>query len=243
MKPLKSLFTRLLFAMSFPLSLATSPLANACEIRVGWEDWAPYIYRENGELQGAEYDYLLRLSDAVGCEFIFVDLPWIRALEQLEKGNIDLLYGASFSSERHAFANFSVPYRYEEMVLITAQDQAPSDSLSWLRTQRVGLIRGFQYPEAIEKTLSHLGGGREQYVASDDQLLHMMEAGNRIDGYIVERVVAELHVAQAHKPLTITDIPGAQREPMYFMLNPKLGKDILTDINAAIDTLSYHNVD
>lgn len=55
-----------------------------CTIRVGWEDWFPYIYMRNGQLEGPEYSLIRDLALKVGCAVKFVEEPWIRSLSESE---------------------------------------------------------------------------------------------------------------------------------------------------------------
>ncbi len=212
-----------------------------CTLRVGWENWHPYIYAEQGTMKGIEYQYLMALADAVDCRLSFVELPWIRALQELELGRIDVLYGASHTPERHRFAEFSIPYRYEEMVLVTHARHAKADFRHWAPANRVGLIRGFQYPAVIEQVLSAIPAPQKSLVSADDQLLMMIRA-DRIDGYLVERAVADWQLQQSRDALVIHSIAGADQEPMYMMLNKQLPAAVLTDLNFAIEALDYHDL-
>lgn len=219
-----------------------SAVAHAdCTLRVGWENWHPYIYAEQGSMKGIEYQYLMALADAVDCRLSFVELPWIRALQELELGRIDVLYGASHSPERHRFAEFSIPYRYEEMVLVTHPRYINAEFRHWAPGNRVGLIRGFQYPGVIERVLSAIPAPQKTIVSADDQLLMMMRA-DRIDGYLVERAVADWQLQQSRDALIIHSIAGADQEPMYLMLNKQLPATVLTDLNFAIEALDYHDL-
>lgn len=224
-----------------PVFFLSSWAAASCELKVGWENWHPYIYAENGAMNGIEYQYLMALADAVDCRLSFVELPWIRALQELEQGNIDVLYGASHSPERHRFAEFSIPYRYEEMVLVTHQRHMNTNFRHWASRNRIGLIRGFQYPDDIEQVLSDIPAPQKTLVSTDDQLLLMIRS-DRIDGYLVERAIADWQLQQSDDTLSIIPIAGADQEPMYLMLNKQLPTTVLTDLNFAIEALDYHDL-
>lgn len=228
-----------IFILSALLLMISLPVA-ACELKVGWEEWKPYIYAEKGQLKGADYDYLMRLSDAIDCRLTFIELPWIHALEQMEQGKLDLLSGASLIESHKAYARFSLPYRREDIVLVTASGEKPRDINDWLSHNRVGLIRGFQYPEVLMDALDNMNPVRKTEADSDEQLLRALESGSRFDGYISERVIANYQRSQTRLPLSITSIPADDLEPLYFMLSKKIPQTVLTDINVAIETLSYY---
>lgn len=223
------------------LSLSTALPLSACELSVGWEEWKPYIYSEEGQLKGTDYDYMMRLSDAIDCKLNFVEIPWIQALEQMEQGKLDLLPGASRMESLKAFANFSAPYHQVDTVLVTNSLQQPDNIHDWLQTHRIGLIQGFQYPGALMDTLDEISPLLKVGADNDDELLQMLINRSQIDGYLSERVVAEHQRWKTSLPLTITSIPSAKLDPMYLMLSNKIATDVLDDMNVAIEVLSYHD--
>ena len=68
-----------------------------CKLRVGWDDWPPYIVGSNGQFGGLEYDLLLSTANDAGCQLEMIQVPWVRALKMLNDGWLDLLYGAGYS--------------------------------------------------------------------------------------------------------------------------------------------------
>ena len=91
-----------------------------------------------------------------------------------------MLYGASYTRERAAFAQFSKPYRYEHFVFMLRDDKTPeSIRLSeWLAEENsdklpklVGLIRGFYYGEQLDSIVRNPSAKHSIYeVRWDEQL-------------------------------------------------------------------------
>lgn len=237
-----------LIVFSLCLSTVGTALAGPlekCRLKVGWEDWAPYIYMKDGRLCGPEYSYLERLATKTGCTLEFIEQPWIRSLINLKTNRIDMLYGASHTEERAAFARFSKPYRYEQFTLVSKDDQTPRAVClrEWLKEEKngrsskiIGLIRGFYYGDRLEPIVRNSASPHLVYeVRNDDQLKIMLTLG-RIDGFIVEMVVA--YEMSAHFPdLKIARIDEATCEPMHLMFSLKVSPDIVTLFNAAITEL------
>jgi len=103
------------------LALALSAThAFACEktlsFGVSYESWEPYYFNKGDQQTGAEIDFIkLVFADANIC-YKTVRIPSSeRALLELRKGNIDLLFSASKSEKRAEYAHFSEPYRTEYM--------------------------------------------------------------------------------------------------------------------------------
>jgi len=76
--------------------------------------WPPYYYEEDGITKGVDIKIIKSIFSQTDICLRFVKMPSSsRALIELEKGEIDFLYGASFTHEREKYAIFSQPYRQE----------------------------------------------------------------------------------------------------------------------------------
>lgn len=233
------------------LALLCAPLVCAanstdCHLRVGWEEWYPLIYQQNEQLVGSEYSELQALAHDAGCTLAFIEEPWARALQKLKQGRLDLLYGASHSLEREAFARFSQPYRVEEMVLVIAgvRSSAPAANLSlrqWLnepradgRPRTLGVIRGFYYGEELEPIVRDPQATAQRLeVRWDQQLLDVLARG-RIDGYLVEDSVARAMQRESTQPLQSFGVSEHTEEPMHLMFSRAVPESVVQRFNAAI---------
>ncbi len=102
-------------------------------MKIAWEDFPPYSYRdESGKRVGLDIDLTKAVLDSAGCQYSFSDLPWKRALLELEKGRIDIVAGASDTAERREYARFGLPYRQEIMSIFMRQGEAKNISLNKL---------------------------------------------------------------------------------------------------------------
>lgn len=243
---------RFLFALFLALSTVVLPSSaissDNCRLTIAWEDWKPYIYMQEGQLKGVEYLYLLKLTDKVGCRLQFVEQPWIRSLRSLENNSVDVLYGASYTKGRDAFAHYSEPYRYEEFVFVSNDTMAPKkfSLLRWLgkkktdqSTKVIGLIRGFYYGDELEPIVRNPSGQHQiNEVRRDDQLESMLNV-NRIDGFIIEKIVAEQMVKKT-PGLKISHIEEAQPEPMHLLFSSSVSQDLINLFNRAISDLKKH---
>ena len=234
----------LLSVLPLGTSVSAGPL-DSCRLKIAWEDWKPYIYEEKGQLQGLEYSLLMKLAEKAGCEFQFVEEPWIRSLDDLKNKKVDVLYGASYTKERDAFATFSVPYRYEEFVFISNVEMAPKNFslVTWLGERKIdkspktiGLIRGFYYGDKLDPIVrNHSGRHKTHEVRSDDQLEKMLKY-NRIDGFIVEKLVAE-QMLKFLSNLKLSQIQEVQPEPMYLMFSNEVPQEVIMRFNTAISEM------
>lgn len=105
---------------------AGAPQAMPCEIVMGWDPWEPYQYEiTGGHVFGLDVDLLTAVVSNAGCEIRFQKGPWRELLQQLNEGEIDVLAGATSTSERDEFAYFTEPYRDEQFYLYVAANRLP----------------------------------------------------------------------------------------------------------------------
>ncbi len=229
------------------LLLITSGLAlgQDCRLRVGWEEWYPLIHERDGQLAGSEFVLLSTLAKQAHCQLEFIELPWIRALKSLQNGDIDLLYGASKTPEREAFAQFSRPYRVEQMLLLTHREgtaqPGPISLTDWLATPNgngkprvLGVILGFYYGDQLDPTV-HAPEAQAQrlQVRWDQQLLKLLKA-KRIDGYLIEASIAPQLTRQNPQALQQHQVSEQNPEPMHLMFSQRVPVEIVQRFNAAI---------
>lgn len=229
------------------LLLITSGLAQAqdCRLRVGWEEWYPLIHERDGQLAGSEFVLLSTLAKQAHCQLEFIELPWIRALKSLQNGDIDLLYGASKTPEREAFAHFSQPYRVEQMLLLTNREDTaqpgPISLTDWLATPNgngkprlLGVILGFYYGDQLDPIV-HAPEAQAQrlQVRWDQQLLKLLKA-KRIDGYLIEASIAPQLTRQNPQALQQHQVSEQNPEPMHLMFSQRVPVEIVQRFNAAI---------
>ena len=93
------------------LGLLLTPLATlACSKTVRWYDDSPYFeLAADGSVGGFTAAVTTEALRRVGCETVFVKMPFARALVELENGRLDILPDALRTADRRRFAHFSRP--------------------------------------------------------------------------------------------------------------------------------------
>lgn len=104
---------RLLRLVAVGTVMAALCMGNAvaqCVKTVRWSDDAPYSFKlSSGEISGFNPDLIRAALKGMKCEANFVELPWARAVRELEQGRLDILPGSLRTPEREIFAYFSRP--------------------------------------------------------------------------------------------------------------------------------------
>ncbi|MFC3031600.1 substrate-binding periplasmic protein [Pseudoalteromonas fenneropenaei] len=103
--------------------LFSGAVAAKCErtLKVGiGTEWPPYVMYADERAFGLDVEITEHVLKQAGLCFTFVNLPSsARGINELEKGEVDILPSASFNTERAKIAFFSEPYRRERMRLFS----------------------------------------------------------------------------------------------------------------------------
>jgi polar amino acid transport system substrate-binding protein len=242
----KILMSLFLIALPSFLSAAPDDAQEPCHLTVAWEEWYPLIYREfDGELAGSEYRIISKLAKDSGCTLDFVARPWGQSLEELAAGKVDMLYGATYTQERDVFAQFSKPYRLEDILLALSSDdkgvppQVSSISLEeWLNGSKdgdprvLGVVEAYFYGDSVEKIIRDPLRKKQLLAKKFDQDLHRELKSNQIDAYLVE---SEITNAQVGLPLRRLKIKEYSPEPLSLMFSNKVPGSIVDRFDSAID--------
>lgn len=92
--------------------VTTSPEPNPAILRVGiTPNSPPLIFKQGGRISGAEADFARIVSAALGRELVFVEVPWDKQIDHLERDKTDIVMsGMTVTSVREYRVNFTKPY-------------------------------------------------------------------------------------------------------------------------------------
>lgn len=184
------------------LALLPALAAHACNKTVRWYDDAPYSFRApDGTVKGFDADLAREVLRRTGCQAVFVEMPWARALVELESGRLDILPGSFRNRQRDAYAYFSVPALQSPNVLYLGPQARASYRIARLDDMvgtgfRLGVQIGVSYGDKFD-TLA----GDPRFKANQVQVTlrrnawKMMELG-RIDGMIADEASAAVELRQ-----------------------------------------------
>jgi polar amino acid transport system substrate-binding protein len=233
--------TSLVVLVGTMLALPAGGVAAAeCELRVGWEPYAPYTYAdETGEVTGADIELIRTLADEVGCAAEFAELPWARILREVEHGTLDVSTSTSWTPERTEWAWFSEPYRATEMAIYVRRGEVGRfelESLADIAAQefRLGVITDYYYGDEYQALTADARydpwiDGATDYATNIRKL-----SSGRIGGYLVEDVaVMEAELARLGLSEEVERYPlPIKGEQLRFMFSRKT---VEAELVAAID--------
>lgn len=168
-------------------------------------------------ISGIYPELLKRYGKKMGCEFIFVKVPWVRAEILVKTGAADMFLLAMRVPERDIWGRF-VPLVTSHWTLITLRnDPSPTtvEGLLALPNIRFNAINGFKYGTKHQNMLDRLmQKGEMEYVVDPATIVRKMVAG-RVD-YVflpsytfagaLERTGLKNYASRAHYSF-LSDIP------------------------------------
>jgi len=226
-------------------AVCCAALAQTCVKSVRWYSDTPYAFRgADGQVQGLNVEIARTALKQLGCEANLVEMPWARALIELEQGRLDILPGALRKPERDVYAFFSRPTNRSPNVLFMGKAAAgkyPVRQLSDLLGTdfRLGAQIDVSYGPSYDALLknpefrSHLSPLTSRLGA-----WKMIER-DRIDGLIADEVSGLLELQQ----LGLSDVIAKTRvvvsvEPAMFAFSNKTNSvEFVNAFNAAFGAM------
>lgn len=182
------------FVLLLSLCCALCDFAQAREVRLVTLEYPPYS-SEYLPGRGTVVELTSQAFAAVGQPARIDFLPWARAQAELQKGNYDgiLLLWPEEIVNMHLIA--SRPLFYSDLGFFTRRDTPVQfDQLSELAGRKVGVARGYGYPQSI------LSSGIVTEEAVDDLTNLRKLAAGRFDLVLLEQKVGE-HLIKLNPPL------------------------------------------
>jgi len=107
----------------FLIILLSSFSSVACELKVGFQEFPPYFYKDDsGKLQGIDVDLFRGLASEIQRDVYFMNVAFDEGLKLLKDGKIDAMSQLSMIWERKLKINFVGPIRKEKISLITTKE-------------------------------------------------------------------------------------------------------------------------
>lgn len=179
-----------------PAPAPTDPTEVACTLTMGWDPWEPYHYLEpGGEERGLDVELVRAIASHAGCEVDFERDSWANLLRRVADGDVDLITGATRTSERDAYALFSEPYRQEAFVLFTRTADAARFGSGTLGDKlatdmRIGVTDAYVYGDDVE-ALRDSPDFADQFISAEIGETNVTRLMNGdIDGFLEDRFVA-----------------------------------------------------
>lgn len=167
---------------------ASMELPSHRRIVVGGDyDYPPYEFlNDKGQPDGYNVDLTRAIAKAAGIEIDIQLGPWSEIIQSLESGEIDILQGMFYSSDRDLKFDFTQPHSINHYVSVVRQDSGdPPETLDDLKSKKIVLQRSdIMHDFALKQ-------GLDQIVAVDSQEIALRKlASGEFDCALVARMTA-----------------------------------------------------
>jgi len=158
--------------------------------KIGWEPWKPYQFKnEQRELTGLDVELGKAIIHKMNCTTKYIKLPWLRQLAYVRQGTIDMVAGASKTSERQVYAYFSNFYRNESNVIFVLKGTTkkyPFKHLSEIKNTRfhLGITNGYHYGETFAELMKDATFKKHIQGVPSDNVNIKKTLRNRVHGFI-----------------------------------------------------------
>jgi len=104
--------------------------------------YKPFTYLdETGEAKGFDVDIMKAIAEKYNLELEFRFTQWDKALENLEKGNVDVLISVLYTEQRDRLYDYTIPYN-EDYYGIFVRKNSEVEEISDLSQKRILTLRG-----------------------------------------------------------------------------------------------------
>lgn len=210
MQPPRTLFVTALFSIGALMTNSACAAQPLCEKTVRWNNDPPYSVRDaQGKITGFYIDLVEEILTKMNCKVRLQEMPWARALSELEAGRIDILPGALKTSDRDRFALFSDPVNYSPNVLFmkkTAIDKFNLKSVSDISKVnfRLGVQVDVAYGAEFDQLMKKPAFLKQLTTVYKRHSAWKMVDIDRIDGLIADEVTGLLELKELHLDNTIS---------------------------------------
>jgi len=105
-------------------------------------DYKPFTYLDKaGKAKGFDVDLIKYIADEYNLEMEFRFTKWDQALENLEKGKVDVLLSVLYTDERDSLYDYTIPYN-EDYYGIFVRDNSEIKDLSDLSQKQIITLEG-----------------------------------------------------------------------------------------------------
>lgn len=225
-----------------PDNTSTVAKSDGCTIKFGWESRKPYQFLENKKMRGIDVEIINQAASQANCQIEYVQDSWVNLLAKVEKGEVDLLAGATPTDERKVYADFSEPYRAESFTLFVLRDNGfTGDNLQAFlsRSNKVGVVNGYFYGDEIDALIDH-----EQYsdlfkaAESTEKNFNRIQ-NRRIAGLLTDPVEGRYFIKRKGLASKISETAvNVPSEQVSFMFSKKSTLSEIPQIESAIKNMA-----
>ncbi len=188
--------------------------APACQLKFSWSDDPPYLMREGqGPVAGITAEVVEASLKRMNCTVTWIEMPWARALLEIEGGRLDGAANLVRRPEREVYALFAQPqFRSRVLLFAGAPGQKLAAAAADLRSLmaqhfRLGAQIGWSYSAEFNAMAMHPEFARQITKASTRQSLWAMLQLDRLDGVLADEVTGQYELMRLGLSAQVRALP------------------------------------
>lgn len=148
------------------------------------EAWPPYVYEENGEVKGFDYEVVLAVFNRMGVDIKIEFYPWKRCIEMIKSQKAMAILDVGVNKERLAFMLFPKEKLSDSnsVLFYLKGEQKEVKSINDLTGKTVGVSRGYSYSDEFMNASNFKKEAVDNFKLNPEKLL-----SRRIDYFIYNR--------------------------------------------------------
>lgn len=209
------------------LLVCLSPLALGERLRLVSDDWAPYVYQEDGHPRGIDYEVTNLVFARLGVEVEWQFLPWKRCLAMVEQGLADGIVDIFQTESRQPYLVYAPePMSEVEFILFQASVRRHVvNQLEDLAGLTVGTSPGYTYGAAFSGATYFKREAAPTHEANFGKLML-----GRVDLAITDRKAGHYLAQQLGLQRQVEALPlVVRRQHQYLALVRKPGREALAE--------------
>lgn len=197
-------------------------------------NWPPFSYYQDNKFIGLDIEIVELILNKLNYCWEYISYPSSsRGLMEMKKGNIDIIFAASYTEERAEYAIYSFAYRYEVMQLFGSASPEAQKEIS--ETSLVAINRGSYYGANFGKFIENCNDCVISTNLASERI--KLVSKRRVDFAVEEYLAGNYIIGQENltDKVTVTNTI-INSNPVYYLLNPKtFSPQEINKLNKAIE--------
>ncbi|WP_019535862.1 transporter substrate-binding domain-containing protein [Paenibacillus ginsengihumi] len=196
----------------------------------------PNSYKDGDKLVGFDVEVIEKIAANLGYSVEWTNSDFSGLLGQLETGKIDTIANAvAVTEERKAKYNFSIPYSYAGVTIVTHQDNTNINTLDDLKGKTVAGVFGSQNVKNLEKFDTKGEIKVRTYENRDGAQNDVLN--KRVDGYVNAKSSLLAEIKKQNLPLKFVGEPFHYEDVGFPFVKKDENAALIEQINAEIQKL------
>ncbi|WP_375319291.1 transporter substrate-binding domain-containing protein [Candidatus Tisiphia endosymbiont of Oplodontha viridula] len=214
----------------------TEEIPDKDSLLVNWYPLKPYQFsyitrNSNYSITGLDIELINAISSKINIAIQYTDSVWEQVISNIQQGKSDMVAGLTYTDERAAFGNFSIPYRFAEISLFTLRSARKhlnfnntNEFLAQVRLLnfRLGITKKAVYGDT--KTTNYLN-----QVSNNDIIIKYGSNAelfkgllrNEIDGFLADKIAGVALALNYAEKDQVEEIPTGIKTPIHLMFSKK----------------------